>query len=236
MKKYILFSVLAVISLTVFGQKHGGSKDQYGYGGISLSASNTWLLNKFVFDKGDEQDIAASFGGGFGFVAGYNFNKSLGAEININFNTHNMKYTGDIGTTANPYEYKSKTKLKYIDIPILFKAGGETYFEFGPEFSFLSKAEYSFKSDNVDSTMSVKSDFSGSSFNIVFGFGHNFEIDKQFAINAGFRLMYGLSDIKGVDGLGASKSDYPTTTKGIDDFKTNLTAMYIHVGCIYKIK
>ena len=238
MRKFILFSFLIVLALNSFGQKHG-KKDAYAYGGVSLSGSSTWLMNKFVYDKGDIQDIAMTFGSGFGLVAGYIFNKNIGVEMNILFNGHNQKYTGVLNTNPD-VTYKSKTHLRYIDIPLLFKAGNETYFEIGPDFSFLTKAEHSITvstpTESTDSTRNVKSKFNGSSFNLVFGFGHYFEINKQLMINAGFRLMYGLSDIKGVDGIGWSKSDYATNEKGIADFKTNLAAGYIHVGVIYKIQ
>jgi len=228
MKKIIFISLFLVISVSVFSQKN--KKVQLPYAGVSFSGASTWLINKWVFDKGDEQDIAASFGYSVGAVAGYYFKDNFGVEVNILYNAHNMKYTGEVFLN----KYDSQTSLKFTDIPVLFKAGKETYFEIGPVFSFLNKAEYCIESNGNKNTKNVKSDFKSSGINVAFGFGVNIEVTKQVFINTGLRLMYGLTDIKGVDAIGYSKSDYSSNADGIDDFKNNIASGVIHLGVIYQ--
>ena len=231
MKKIITISLLLVFAINVFGQ--GGGLGSSAYMGISFSGSNTWLLNKWVFDKGDEQDIAASFGYNVGLNGGYYFNDDVGFEIDVLYNAHNMKYEGRFGPTGL-LEYTSETKLTYTDIPILFKAGSESYLEIGPVFSLLSKADYNYKTSTNDNTIDVKDKFTNSSINILIGFGTNFEASDHIIIKAGLRFMYGFTDIEGVDALGKSKTDYPVTSTGLKDFKTNLASGALHIGLIYK--
>ena len=128
--KKLLFSVaLVAMALTVNAQKF-----KVGLGG---GFNSTWLMNKNVFDADDDLNVAMSFGGQFGLKTEYYFNDKLALELGIMRAGHNQKYD------LNDGHDQLTLKLRYLDVPLLLRLGGDKggYFEFGPQFSFLSSAK-----------------------------------------------------------------------------------------------
>lgn len=189
MKKALLTVVVILAALSVQAQNVRV--------GLSGGVNSTWLMNKNVFDANDELDIAASFGGRFGIDAIYSFSEKAGISVGVNFlSTHNQKYTGDDGNN----NFDGKVKLNYLDIPLLFRltSTGGTYFEIGPQFSFLSKAEEELESDISFLNYSgkdVKNSFNSTNVGLILGFGVDIDVTENIYITTGLRLGYGFSDV-----------------------------------------
>jgi len=242
MKKNLLFGVLLFVSYFASAQFYLGG---------AFSENSTWLLNKAVFDRGETQDIAASFGNNYGIVAGMNFTDNMGIEINFLFNTHTQKYTGT-NWPINGCDYNSQSTYHSIDIPVLFKTGEKAYFEIGPVLSLMSSATYDIEySGNLcpsDKHVENKEDYSSTFFGMAMGFGGNIDLTDNLKLTLGLRLYYGLTDIGGVNAWGWNKKtteDNDNLYNAIDpsddnhyghkDFKTNPAAGGLRIGLIYVI-
>jgi hypothetical protein len=168
--------------------------------GITGGLNSTWLLNKNVFDQGDDLDVASTFGGRFGVEGIYSFSEKAGISLGLNFiSGHNQKYTGDLGTNVN---YDAKTMLRYLDIPVLFRltSGSGSYFEIGPQLSILSSAkqDYTLSPDPNKTSYSgedVKWAFNSTNVALVFGFGADIDVSENVYITTGLRLGYGFTDV-----------------------------------------
>ena len=130
-----------------------------------------------------------------------------------------------------PSDYESKIDLKTIDIPVLIKAGNEVaYFEIGPVFSVLTKAEYI----NGNNTSDVSKDFKNINFGAAIGAGADIGLSENFFINIGFRFTGGFLDIQGVNALGQTKQDLEDLEiGGIFDFDSDEFATYSIRGGLY---
>jgi hypothetical protein len=164
--------------------------------GITGGLNSTWLLNQNVFDQNDGLDVASTFGGRFGIEGIYSFSEKAGVSLGLNFiSGHNQKYTGD----QTGLDGDAKTKLRYIDIPVLFRltSGGGSYFEIGPQIGILSSAKEDYESQDGKFTYSnadVKSGFNATSVAFVFGFGADIDVSDNIYITTGLRLGYGFTD------------------------------------------
>lgn len=188
MKKIILSIALIAATTTLFAQK----SFKVGLGG---AFNSTWLINKNVSDAGDELDVAISWGGDFGLNTQFYFNENVGLSLGIMKSGHNQKYTGDIDNgVGGTYTAESKLKLRYIDIPLMLRLGGNekgAYFEFGPQFSFLGKATQEFEVDGISAPdYDAKDDYKSVTIGFVMGFGVDIKAGDSFTINTGLRLGY----------------------------------------------
>ncbi|MBL0342506.1 MAG: PorT family protein [Bacteroidetes bacterium] len=191
MKKALLTIAIVIAALST--QAQGSFRV-----GVSGGVNSTWLMNKNVFDANDGLDIAATFGGRFGIDAIYSFNPKLGVGIGFNFISKNcQKYSGD----KTGLDGDLTTSLNYFDIPVLLRltSSGGTYFEVGPQFGFLTKAEETYEG-NVSSPfdysdVDVKNSFETTNIALVFGFGVDIDVTENIFITTGLRLGYGFSDV-----------------------------------------
>lgn len=195
MKKITLVIVLIATTLVVNAQEF---KIGAGFGYYS-----TWLVNKNVSDQGDDLDFAATFAGQFGLNAQYYFKDNLGLNFGLLYSGHNQKYTGEESFGGTTISYEFKTKMKYLDIPVLLRMGGGAkgaYFEFGPQFGFLMSAKdeasvsgggMTFDTSDVD----VKSTLKSSNIALILGFGVDIDASENVIITTGLRLGYGLGDV-----------------------------------------
>ncbi|MDQ3049659.1 MAG: PorT family protein [Bacteroidota bacterium] len=198
MKKALLTIAIVVAALSTQAQNFRI--------GVSGGINSTWLMNKNVFDANDGLDIAATFGGRFGIDAIYSFNDKIGVGLGFNFiSTNSQKYTGDNirldGGVVNGLNGDITTKLNYFDIPIMLRltSSGGTYFEIGPQFGFLTKAEATY--ENNDNSVfdfedfDIKDDFESTNIALVFGFGVDIDVTEKVFITTGLRLGYGFTDV-----------------------------------------
>jgi len=198
--------------------------------GVSGGVNSTWLMNKNVFDANDGLDIAATFGGRMGIDAIYSFNEKVGLGIGFNFISRNsQKYTGDEAFLNGDLT----TKLNYFDIPLTLRltSSGGTYFEIGPNFGFLNKAEESYENDdfsNLDyEDVDIKNAFESTNIGLVFGFGVDIDVSENIYITTGLRLGYGFTDVtKEYDNDLEFLADNP---ESLDNDAFYLTTLAAHV-------
>lgn len=244
MKKMLVCVALIASAATVNAQKF-----KVGLGG---AFNSTWLMNKNVFDAADNLDIDMTFGGNFGLKVQYYFNDKVGLELGVQKAGHNQKYTGDVSSTLT---YDQKVKLRYMEVPLLLRLGGDkgAYFEFGPQFSFLNKAtetyELSTANPLVDySDKDIKNNLNSTNIGILVGFGVDIDASESFTITAGLRLGYGFSDVTKKyseaeatallfsDNLSKMSADAHTDDKGNFKYKaTNRLFGGLELGVLYTI-
>jgi hypothetical protein len=253
MKKLILVAALAAITFgaQAQGEMRIGLKGAFNY---------TALFNNNVSDQGEALDYAPTTGGSFGASFNYRLADNYSIDANILISGHNEKYVskssekilGVVVSTENNLE----DKLKYIDIPVLFKLGNGhgAYFEVGPQFSFLSSAkEFSDATitagsivSSFDTSYSCKNDFKGFGLSGVIGFGADFELNDQIGLTAGIRLGYMFTDAT----TEYSKTEYDnndnlsynaifnhTNKDGVFDYQKTMRAWAgLNIGLTYKLK
>ncbi len=206
------------------------------------SFNSTWLFNKNVSDKGDDQDFAAGWGHNFGLCYGFYFNENIGIEINGLIGLNSGAFTGVLDTNKT---YNSEISYSSIDIPLMFKYVGKSgaYLEVGPQFSILGTFNYGFKQSyydfntglnvNNDTSYAVTNFFKTSSIAAVLGFGINIKFTDALHLRTGLRFSYGLTDLKGVDALGVPFANFFSYKDG--PLKTNAMAGGILIGLTYSI-
>lgn len=186
--------------------------------GLAGGYNSTWLFNKQVSDAGDELDYKSSFGPQFGVEGLFNLDEGLGISAGILFGSVNQKYTN----RSNNETFETATKLKYIDIPLLFRRTGENgpYFEIGPQFSIFSSgtAETPLGDSDIDSDQINGLNISG-----VLGFGYDAQISDNLVFTAGLRFAYGFTD--------AGKE--PDNSTGYEPTHTAVGGL--HIGLAYII-
>lgn len=234
--------LLLSIALIAGGITAGAQGLKVGLGG---GVNSTWLLNKNVSDQGDAIDFASTSGGSFGLKAQYFFNDKMGVEMDILYSGHNQKYKLDDGNA------EIKTKLRYIDIPVLFRYGGGKgfYFEVGPQVSILSSAKdedlaFSYGPVNIPlEETDVKESLNGTNFALVLGLGADIPVADFLTITAGVRFGYGFSDVTKDYTNSNSEDDLSVATyfahfndDGDVDYKpTKRVFGGIHIGVMYNL-
>ncbi|MEM7162321.1 MAG: hypothetical protein AAF487_07745 [Bacteroidota bacterium] len=188
MRKLLLLFALSFFATEFFGQFKVGVNGGY---------LNTWLINRNLSDAGDNVDPLATFSPTYGANFIYVFNESVGISTGVSLTTIAQQTDGVILEEM----YEAETKLFQTNVPIALRLENEggTYFEVGPLFSFLSKAEESFDAaDNGLFTDYTDQDFTPdfTSFNLsaMAGFGVLVDLSDQLQMSAGLELSYGFTD------------------------------------------
>jgi hypothetical protein len=248
MKKLILVAALAAITFgaQAQGEIRIGLKGAFNY---------TALFNNNVSDQGYELDYAPTTGGSFGASFNYRLADNYSIDANILISGHNEKYDLNFGTEAKPSPATVEDKLKYIDIPVLFKLGNGhgAYFEVGPQLSFLSSAKETFNFPSATtgnySDKDFKNDFNGFGLSGVLGFGADFELNDNLGLTAGLRLGYMFTDatveytqaeattLAGNDNLSYNAIFNHTNKAGDFDYQKTMRAWAgLNIGLTYKLK
>jgi hypothetical protein len=163
--------------------------------GVKGSYMSTWLFNNNISDAGDYLNYAPAYSGAFGVQAIYMFSDAYGISVDLNYAGQNSKYED-----SESQEYLTELKLRYIDLPVLFRASSEKgpYFEIGPQFSFLAGAKESY-TDKVDASNSYsdkdfKDNFAGFGLSAVLGFGVDIKLTEMINLTTGLRFGYQFTD------------------------------------------
>ena len=248
MKKLILVAALAAIT---FGAQAQGEISI----GLKGAFNYTGLFNNNVSDQGYELDYAPTTGGSFGASFNYRLADNYSLDVNLLISGHNEKYDLNFGTEAKPSMASVEDKLKYIDIPVLFKLGNGhgAYFEVGPQLSFLSSAKETFNFPSATtgnySDKDFKNDFKGFGLSGVIGFGGDFELNEQLGLTAGIRLGYMFTDatteyteveagkLAADDNLSFNAIFNHTNKAGDFDYQKTMRAWAgLNIGLTYKLK
>lgn len=169
--------------------------------GVHVKPQSVWIMNKDVFDAGDEIDHVATFGVDFGLDANYMFLNNIGVATGLSFSSQGQKYKGVILGNS----YTSFQKMSYMKIPLKFRyvantdANSTFYLEAGPQFSFLSKASL----DGTD----VKQYHNSSATDIVVGFGTKIRATDALGIVLGLEVDYSLTNIDKNPPAGSASSN-----------------------------
>jgi len=186
--------------------------------GIEGAYNSTWLFNKNVSDAGEDLDYASTFGYQVGATWIYDFKEGIGISTGFLLGTVNQKYTN---LKNSPDKFESELNLTYIDVPLLFRLTSSKgpYFEIGPQFSFLSKAEFT----GLTSTKDEKDNTNSVNISAQIGFGYDVKASEKLTVGLGLRLGYGLTD--------AGKE--PDNSVGYE--KTNTAVGGFRVGLSYAL-
>ncbi len=235
--KTLLFLGLLSIGFTASAQK--------AEVGLSGGVGTTWLMNKNAFDYGDNLDPVVSIGGNYGVAATFYFTEKVGLGIELNNSIINQKYKGVIGNNS----YDSKTKITYLDVPLLLKLkSGKSgfYFEIGPKLSYLASASEDYNSSLNTITFNgggVKGDFNSTVISGVVGIGGRINVVDALTISLGLRLSGGITDATKEyslstlsSGTGVSGSAANVGSDGTLDYKrTTLATGGLQIGVLYRI-
>lgn len=211
-QKILLAGALSFLSLFSFAQDAKDNTFELQAKGL---VNSTWLFNKNISDTGDEMDYANGIGINYGLAFNAYFG-NVGVGVEGLMGNHQGNYAGKIefkdmnGTVVSTTNYTSSVNLKVIQIPVLFKLKSDhgAYFEVGPQFNMVSSANYSYKSNTFSGDTTVASHYASSYISGVLGFGFKIKFgESPLSMNAGLRLQYSFTDLKGVDGMGRDLSD-----------------------------
>jgi hypothetical protein len=206
MKRTLLILAL-LISVAGFGQK----SCYFGIGGF-YGASGVTNQNAYGQSEMD-YEVPSSYG--FNVTAGYGFTDKLGLQLEVGYGLLGQKY-------SDTRDYQPVTRdidLTYIQIPVLFKYNttGELarfYLLAGPQLAFLTSANQDylmngepappFYNEEYGDTIDVsKSDIKDrlSSFDLMarLDFGLEVMIAKNFMLDLGLTMRYGLMDLNAED-------------------------------------
>ena len=190
-----------------------------GRGGID----SFWLLNSDKAKPGYSENYTLSMSYNGGLHLAYDITDNIGIETNLMYASLSQSYSGNFSQTGvltdgNLYlkgeTFTSKTTLTATQIPLLacLETNSGSFVELGAEYDMIQSANYtgSFSNPSANSNYSVTNYFSRSNISGVFGVGGKYSINDYVFILTDFRLIYGFTDVKGVDGSGQAYN--PTNT------------------------
>ena len=195
--KKILLLITLVITCNCFQAQTVRMGPFLGYNYTSLTNSN-------IITLGNQLGYLPTYCWSFGATGVYNIDESLlGFEGGLIYASHNQSYLGtEITGPGTYYQISVETKLKYLDIPILFRLGDIKGFhgEIVPQFSFLMSSNSSVSynpsdSAHLSSSGAYGGDFSGFGFSGILGGGFTFMASKTVFVDFGVRMSYGFTDV-----------------------------------------
>jgi len=223
--KKILFGIASIgvfISFNANAQGNGLGVEM----GFRGAAASSWLFNSNVSAAGNGQNYAAAFSYNYGVDFAFDISSRCAIEADVLLGTLSQGYSGKFQDNelyfsepiaSPPYyqatneSYTAKSQLNIVGIPVLFRfgSGNGAYFEIGPEYDIVNDANYTanFTGQGPLSPPSVsyntKQSYAPSNIQGVIGFGDDFQIGTSGVnIITNLRFSYGLTDVKGTDGLG----------------------------------
>jgi|GEM_PF-3393886 len=208
--------------------------------GVMGEAKNTWLVNTAVMGATTEQEVKPSFGFAGGFTACVYFQQQidtyLGVGIDAIFGNHSQRYSGRVSGSPTLATYNSKVNLLFLDLPVYAKLVLRfgTYVEAGMQFSLLASAWYK-STGGLETSVNAKSKFSPFYYGPLVGLGADIPVSDDMYIFAGLRFVYGISDLKGVDGQG---NDVSVPVNGAPDYsgkKTHAAYVALNLGVYYRL-
>lgn len=203
--------------------------------GIHAQAKSTWLINTAVLGASVAQEAKPSFGWGGGITANLYFKQQidtyLGVGMELNFGNFVQRYSGRVNNVPTLSNYDSKINLLYLDIPLYAKLVLRygTYIEAGMQFSMLAGASYK-STGGLETNSNVSAKFTPYYYAPLLGLGADFAATDDIYIIAGVRLLYGLSDLSGVDGQGIPLKGNPDYSGA----KTHAAFAALNIGAYYR--
>ncbi len=207
--------------------------------GVQGQAKSTWLINTAVLGASVEQEAKPSFAWGGGITANVFFQQQIetywGVGLEANFGNFVQRYSGRVSDTTTYKTYNSRINLLFVDVPVYAKLVLRygTYIEAGMQFSLLAGATYK-ATGGLETSTNVSSKFSPFYYAPLIGIGSDIDLGTDLYIFAGLRMVYGLSNLKGVDGQGNDVTkplpNYPDYTGS----KTHAASVVLNIGAYYR--
>lgn len=179
--------------------------------------------------SGDIEDNKMLTGFHVGGVAEYMFDDEMGLQVELLYSTQGTKSSYSesetIGGVTYKYDGEVKSKLDYINIPVLFKyyVSEGLSLEAGPQVGFLLSAKNEYKEtetiDGVSTSESETDDLKEYVNSLDFGLNIGLGYKMESGLNFGARYNLGLANInKDDDG---------------DDEKLNHSVFQLSVGFMF---
>lgn len=194
MKRTVIFFVLLMASVSVFGQRRGQVIKWFSIaakGGVG----NSILINSDVFNQqGAEPNvfsISYAYGGRFTFTYGDNI--GFGAEAL--WGGFSQEYALATGTDS----YDKTLDFTSLDYTFFFRYTGNNggYFEIGPSFTNLETVD---ESNSIQGSFLPRTDlmntYENKYTNLMIGFGLAAVRTERLDLNVGLRVNYGFNDIE----------------------------------------
>lgn len=218
MRFLLPFTFIFFVSLNAFSQGWVDCGIKGGFGGSALVNSNVWR-NSTV-----EHLLSPTYT--FGGKVGLNFNMNFQITLDFMHKKLSQRYLfqpelestfgGDARTNWN-----KTVKYNSFDLPLLLRhnSNSGSFFEIGPQFSFLGGAKESTDQPGVPSDNNVKNYFSKTNLGAVIGFGSFMLGTDNTYLILGFRVHYGLQDILSEDGGKDLNTYYPVNNQELETFE-----------------
>jgi hypothetical protein len=180
--------------------------------GLNGAYFTSFLFNKAISTTAADTEYVLTGGSSFGITSafyfdfgGYYHRKIYGVKLEAIFANHNQNmriFPGEGQADPNVF-FVYKTKLNFIDFPLLFSFcpthhQGVT-FEIGPQLSFLQSISIKQQESSVVSPQIPnlsKSDFQNISFSGVLGLGIFYSFTENIALSTTLRGGYGFTDLR----------------------------------------
>lgn len=208
-----MFVSFAVISVSAQKAQHFEVGVQGGFG-------SHWIINQNNYGM-QEMDYEYTWGGGFNFQAGYNFNENIGVFAEVGVLKQGQDYKDD-SFMQQDIEVKRTVDMQYLNVPVFFKySAGNTKAHFrllvGPQFGFLQKAEQEYLVNDVNiegefeltnkegkkfdpAAKDLKERYNSMDISAVLDLGADiFVVDNILYLSTGARMFYGLTDINATE-------------------------------------
>lgn len=247
MRKYLL-PVFFVLFVSCASAQHGLTL------GLSGTFSSTWILKQDNYGtlapfenpivRESRMAYKYTWGGNFGFVAGYNFTNNWGiqAEFQINWTGQNYDDNfegpatieqGTFGVGGTPVNVTRQVRLNYIQVPVMVRyiSNGRLIRGFGclgPQFGFRTNAQaivtiagYYYAPDSL----SPDQRFRSFDFGVAVQGGVEIVVTKNLYFDAGLSSYIGVLDINGayLRELGAYGTD-ETKYRASNNFRAGVMA------------
>lgn len=174
-----------ILTLSMIGMFSAGLLAQGVSGGIKVGAN---FANQKISGSGITLDTKMKPGFQAGVYLTAMFSEKIGLQPEVLYSLEGSKYENGSATT--------NINLTYVNVPVLLRYNITEMFNVhaGPQFGFITKAEFESDGDKEDAVDSFKK----SDVSIAFGAG----VDLPVGLNFGLRYAIGLADIAEEDGFG----------------------------------
>jgi len=212
--------------------------------GLRGGVDSFWLLNSNTSAASTKENktISISYNGGLHLA--FDITDNIGIETNVMYAALSQTYSGTFNNSGilpngdiylKGESYTSKTALTETQIPLLLclETNSGSFVELGAEYDMINGATYTgnFSNPSENQGYSTANYFAKSNIAGVFGFGGKYSITDYFFLLTDFRVTYGFTDIRGVDGVGQdyNSSPYYSTPKPTTAFNAsfNIGAFFL---------
>ena len=219
MKKITIVGFLIIISHSLYSQSwlEVGLKGGYGL--------------DFMINKNLSNDITHtmkfSYGYTYGGKLGWNFNEAHAVTLDVLYTGFSQSYEYyKLNPDSTKSFYKKSFAFNSLDFLLMYRhTKNASYFEIGPQFSTIKKANGTDSNPGSKFVGDVSSNLSKTYYSAVIGAGGLLAGTENFRVILGIRVLYALDDIISQQG---QNNNFPSGNKYGSYQKSNpLSAMMV---------